>query len=252
VLIDLTGQSVLVTGASRGIGAAIARRLAQSGARVAVHFARDRGRAEAVAAEIGNDARVFGADFADPQAYPILWQQVLDQFGPIDAVVNNAGIAIESDMEKPVEEWVRDWQTTMNVNLTSAATLTRFAISHFASRGGGRFVNVASRAAFRGDQPDYLAYAASKAGVVALTRSIARAYGKVGIKAFAIAPGFTRTEMAQDFIEKYGEDYASSDIALNKLTEPDDIAPAVAFFLSGLADHATGTTLDLNAGSYVR
>src|SRR5471032_1421723 len=124
-------------------------------------------------------------------------------------------------------------------------------VCHFSSRGGGRFVNVASRAAFRGDQPDYLAYATSKAGVVALTRSIARGFGKAGIKAFTLAPGFTRTEMAQAFIDQYGEDYATSDIALDRLTEPGDIAPTVAFLLSGLADHATGSTIDLNAASYV-
>ena len=119
------------------------------------------------------------------------------------------------------------------------------------SRGGGRIVNISSRAAFRGDQPDYLAYAASKAGLVALTRSLARAYGKDGIVAFNVAPGFTRTEMAQDFIDQYGEDYAVSDIALTRLTEPKDIAPTLVFLASGLADHATGATIDINAASYV-
>lgn len=112
-------------------------------------------------------------------------------------------------------------------------------------------MNVASRAAFRGDTPEYLAYAASKAGMVALVRSIARGCGKDGIVAFTVAPGFTRTEMAQDFIDAYGEDYASRDMALQRMTEPEDIAPTIAFLLSGMADHATGATIDLNAGSYV-
>jgi len=252
VHIDLTGQAVLVTGASRGIGAAIARRLGQSGARVAIHYGQHREVAEALASEIGNYAYPFGGDLNDLDACLSLWENVERHFGGIDAIVNNAGIAVESGLEKPTRDWVADWERTMTVNLTATALLCRSALPHFKTRGGGRIVNIASRAAFRGDQPNYLAYAASKAGIVALTRSIARAFGKAGIKAFTVAPGFTRTEMAQAFIDQFGEDYAASDLALTRLTEPDDIAPTIAFLLSGLADHATGTTIDINAASYVR
>jgi 3-oxoacyl-[acyl-carrier protein] reductase len=250
--IDFSGQTVLVTGATRGIGAAIARRLAASGARVAVHYGRGREAAEAMATEIGHGARAFGADLATAGAGVALWEEVRTAFGRIDAIVNNAGIAVESPLSGSTTDWLADWDRTMAVNLTSVGLLCRAAIAHFETQGGGRIVNVASRAAFRGDQPDYFAYAASKAGVVSLTRSIARGFGKAGIKAFVVAPGFTRTEMAQAFIDQYGEAYASSDIALDRLTEPEDIAPTVAFLLSGFADHATGSTIDLNAASYVR
>ncbi len=250
--IDLSGQSILVTGASRGIGAAIARRLASSGARVALHYDNSKERAETLAHEIGHGAEAFQADIGNPQACASLWANVETRFGRIDALVNNAGIAIESPLDAPAAEWLADWQRTMAVNLTATGLLCRSAIAHFQTSTGGRIVNIASRAAFRGDQPEYLAYAASKAGMVALTRSIARGFGKVGIKAFTLAPGFTRTEMAKGFIDRYGEDYATGDIALTRLTEPDDIAPTVAFLLSGLADHATGTSIDLNAASYVR
>ena len=112
-------------------------------------------------------------------------------------------------------------------------------------------INIASRAAFRGDTKDYMAYAASKAGVVGLTRSIARAYGKNGIKAFIVAPGFVRTEMAQSFTDEYGEEHALNDLALDQMTEPNDVAQFVVFLASGLANHATGGTFDINAGSYV-
>jgi 3-oxoacyl-[acyl-carrier protein] reductase len=252
VNIDLSGQSVLVTGATRGIGAAIARQLGASGARVAVHYGRSRAAADALALEIGNGAQAFGADLARDGNAASLWRDVEASFGTIHAVVNNAGIAIESNLQSDTDDWVADWNRTMAVNLTAVGVLSRAAIAHFQTHGGGRIVNIASRAAFRGDQPDYFAYAASKAGVVALTRSIARYFGKAGIKAFVVAPGFTRTEMAQAFIDQYGEDYATSDIALSQLTEPEDIAPTVAFLLSGLADHATGTSIDINAASYVR
>ncbi|MDB6044774.1 MAG: 3-oxoacyl-[acyl-carrier protein] reductase [Gammaproteobacteria bacterium] len=250
--INFSGQTVLVTGASRGIGAAIARRLGTSGARVAIHYGQGRDSAEALAREIGNGARAFGADLAEPDACASLWAALESSYGVIHALVNNAGIAVQSALSTATSDWLADWNRTMAVNLTATGLLSRAAIAHFQKHGGGRIVNIASRAAFRGDQPDYLAYAASKGGMVALTRSIARGFGKAGIKAFIVAPGFTRTDMAQDFIDQYGEDYATSDIALNRLTEPDDIAPTVAFLLSGLADHATGSTIDLNAASYVR
>jgi 3-oxoacyl-[acyl-carrier protein] reductase len=250
--INFSGQTVLVTGASRGIGAAIARRLGASGARVAIHYGQGREAAEALAKEIGRGSRAFGADLAAPDACASLWADLESSYGVIHALVNNAGIAVQSALSAATSAWLADWNRTMAVNLTATGLLSRAAIAHFQKHGGGRIVNIASRAAFRGDQPDYLAYAASKGGMVALTRSIARGFGKAGIKAFIVAPGFTRTDMAQDFIDQYGEDYATSDIALTRLTEPDDIAPTVAFLLSGLADHATGSTIDLNAASYVR
>jgi NAD(P)-dependent dehydrogenase (short-subunit alcohol dehydrogenase family) len=140
----------------------------------------------------------------------------------------------------------------MAVNLTASGVLAREAVRHFATRGGGRIVFIASRAAFRGDTPEYLAYAASKGGMVSLSRSIARGFGKQGVKSFVIAPGFTRTEMAEEFIARYGEAYAMKDIALDRMTEPRDIAPLVVFLASGLADHCTGTSIDVNAASYVR
>ncbi len=250
--IDLSGQAVLVTGGARGIGAAISRRFAEAGARVLVHYGSGRDRAEALAAGLGGGAAALGADLADPRAAGVLWREAVALAGRVDVLVCNAGVALASPLDGADEAWLADWERTMAVNLTSAAALIRAAASHFREHGGGRIVTVSSRAAFRGDTPEYLAYAASKGGLVALTKSVARGLGRDGIKAFGVAPGFTRTEMAQDFIDRYGEDFATRDLALPTLTEPDDVAPTVVFLASGLADHATGTTVDVNAGSYVR
>ncbi|HEX8570057.1 MAG TPA: SDR family oxidoreductase [Caulobacteraceae bacterium] len=250
--IDLGGKSVLVTGGSRGIGTAIVRAFAGAGARVAVHYGRERERAEALAAEVGGGAAAFGADLREVEACERLWAEVAEVFGGVDVLVNNAGVALSSPLEADTATWTEAWETTMAVNVRAVGLLSRAAVKHFQGRGGGRIVTIASRAAFRGDQPDYLAYAASKAAVVALTRSIARGFGKVGITAFVVAPGFTRTEMAQDFIDQYGEEIALRDNALGCFTEPEDVAPTVLFLASGLADHATGTTVDVNAASYVR
>jgi len=242
---------VLVTGASKGIGYAIAEKLGQAGATVAIHYHRGGKEAKALAAGIGNDSRAFQANLGNNAEVRSLYVQVADAFGGLDVLVNNAGVALHSAADKDYEAWLADWELTMQVNLTAAALLCKLALARFVQQGSGRIINISSRAAFRGDTAEYMAYAASKGGMVALTRSIARAYGKQGVTAFTIAPGFTRTAMAQDFIDTYGEDFAMNDIALNKLTEPKDIAPLVTFIASGLADHATGTSIDVNAGSYV-
>ncbi len=248
--IHLSDQTILVTGASRGIGRAIARALGASGARVAVHYYRSRAGAEELVDEL-EAARAFSANLATTAGCQSLFEEVATAFGPIDGLVNNAGVAVSLPLDRPDDDWAAGWARTMHVNLRAPELLSRLAIRHFRARGGGRILNVASRAAFRGDTPDYMAYAASKGGLVALTRSIARGFGADGIVAFTLAPGFTRTDMAQDFIDTYGEDYATGDLALNRLTEPEDIAPSAVFLMSGLADHATGATIDLNAGSYV-
>jgi len=250
--IDLSGMNILVTGASSGIGSAIARALGFSGARVAVHYNRNGENAAAAANEIGNGSEAFQADLGDPEECFRLFVDVLARFETIDVLVNNAGIIINSPLDGPAEQWVEDWNRTLMVNLTAAGILCRAAVNHFVDREGGRIINIASRAAFRGDTPDYLAYAASKGGMVAMSRSIARAYGKDNVKAFVIAPGFVRTGMARQFIEQYGEEIVVDDLALDRLTEPDDVAPTVVFLASGMMDHATGCTIDINAGSYVR
>jgi NAD(P)-dependent dehydrogenase (short-subunit alcohol dehydrogenase family) len=251
VTFDLTDQTILVTGASRGIGRAIALGLADAGATVAVHYGASRAAAETVAEACGPNARPIQADLSDLEATDRLFDRVVDAVGPVDALVLNAGVARAAPLDADTADWHAAWTDTMHVNLRAPELLCRHALPHFQAHGGGRLVSVASRAAFRGETPDYMAYAASKAGLTALTRSVARGFGDDGIKAFTVAPGFTRTDMAQDFIDTYGEAHATEDLALPDLTEPEDVAPFVVFLASGHADHATGTTIDVNAGSYV-
>jgi NAD(P)-dependent dehydrogenase (short-subunit alcohol dehydrogenase family) len=249
--ISLSDQTILVTGASRGIGRAIALRCAEAGATVAVHYAQSQDAAQEVADRCGNGSVPIQADLSDLNAADALLGDVVETLGPVDVLVNNAGVARSAPLDDATDAWNEAWTQTMAINLRAPELLCRHAVTHFQQNGGGRIINIASRAAFRGDTPDYMAYAASKAGVVALTKSLARGFGEDNITAFAVAPGFTRTDMAQDFIDTYGEEYATSDLALSTLTEPDDVAPTVVFLASGLADHATGTSIDINAGSYV-
>ena len=249
--IDLTGTTVLVTGASRGIGRAIAEQMAAAGATVGLHGHRHLDAAQALAERLGHGAQAFQADLAAPDACRHLFDEAVAALGPLDVLVNNAGVARAIPLDAPLPAWQAAWDETLAVNLRAPALLCHLAADHMRARGGGRIINIASRAAFRGDTPEYMAYAASKGGLVALTRSLARGLGRQGLRAFTLAPGFTRTEMAQDFIDRYGEAIALGDLALDRLTEPADIAPLAVFLASGLADHATGCTIDVNAGSYV-
>ncbi len=250
--INLSGLNILVTGASRGIGKALATKLAEAGATIAIHYNKNVREAEELAHILGNESKSFQADFSKPDEAAKLFDRVALEMGSVEIVVNNAGLAISTDMKASDDDWMSSWNDTMMVNLTSAAIICKKAIQHFTSRkAAGRIINIASRAAFRGEEAEYMPYAAAKAGLVSLTRTIARSYGKQGIKAFAVAPGFVRTDMAQDFMQKYGEGHAKDDLALERLTEPKDIAPLVTFIASGMVDHATGASFDINAGSYI-
>lgn len=251
-MIDLQDKVILVTGGSRGIGATTVLTLAQAGAYVILHYSRAHSSAQALAKEIGDDrCYLVQADLAVPNASQTLWHQAIAWRGQIDVLVNNAGIIQSAGIDDDLHLWSSVWQTTLQVNLIAVADLCRDAIGHFRDRAGGIIINVASRAAFRGDAPDYIHYAASKGGVIALTRSIARGFAADNILAFAVAPGFVKTEMAEAFIQEYGEAAAMCDIPLGKIAPPQDVAHVIAFLASGLAPHMTGTTIDINGASYM-
>ena len=250
--IDLSKRTILVTGANSGIGYAIAKQLLESNASVALHYNSKSDGVKELHKQFPNQSEIFEADFNDSDSVINLFDDILSWKDSLDVLINNAGTSIMNSVDLDDKEWINNWNTIMNINLLATGILSKKALQHFKNNNGGRIINIASRAAFRGDTPDYLAYAASKAGMVALIKSIARGFGKDGITAFSIAPGFTRTAMAQKSIDKYGEDFVVKDIALNQLTEPKDIAPIVTLICSGEFDHGTGSNIDIKAGSYVR
>ena len=251
-MIDLEGRVVLITGAGGAIGSAAARTLAGAGAQVLVHDVRAES-VERVAGELGSRAHALVSDLSDPAAVGRLWGDALAVHGRIDVLVNNAGIFPAAELDAPLDDWVRVWNLSLGVNLIAPAILCKGAVATFSSQpDGGIIVNMASRAAFRGEDPAYWHYAAAKAGIVAMTRSIARNHGRQGVTAFAIAPGYVDTAFNQRFRDEVGVEVAARDTGLGEVAQPQDVANVVAFLASGLARHATGTTIDVNGASYVR
>ena len=252
-MIDLKGKVILVTGGSKGIGAVTVRTLAKAGADVVLHYCQSSSEAEKIAESIGNNnCHLLKADLSLENAAIPLWKDALAWKGKIDVIVNNAAIMSPAGIDDELDIWTSVWQKTLQVNLVAVADLCREAIRHFKTRQGGIIINVASRAGFRGDTPEHTHYAASKGGVIALTRTIARGFAADNILAFAVAPGFVHTERTDKFIQEYGEDRITRDIPMGKIAPPEDVANVIAFLASGLAPHATGTTIDINGASYVR
>jgi 3-oxoacyl-[acyl-carrier protein] reductase len=245
------GRAVLVTGASRGIGAAVARAFAEEGDRVAVHYGSRREQALEVAASLPGDGHVVvGADLADPDAVHAMVAEAAAALGAIDVLVNNAGVIEEHPItETSYAEWQRAWSHTVGVNLVGAANVTWCAVQHMGR--GGRIVNVASRGAFRGE-PRQPAYGASKAGLVAFGQSLARALGPAGISVTAVAPGFTDTDMAAEALAGEQGQARRAESPLGRIATPQDIAAAVLFLASPQAELASGTVLDVNGASHLR
>ncbi|HEY8616847.1 SDR family NAD(P)-dependent oxidoreductase [Phenylobacterium sp.] len=232
---------IFVTGSTRGIGRAIVEALESKGARVVGHGSREA-------------AGVLGADLSDPAAADALWDRALAALdGRIDALVNNAGVFEPVAVDAPLDDWQAGWARTMQINLQASADLSRRAVLHFRERGrGGRIVNIASRAAYRGDSPAHWHYAASKAGMVGMTKSIARGYAREEILAFAVCPGFTMTGMAEDYLASRGGDKLLADIPLGRVATPQEVASAAAYLALEAPPSMTGAVIDINGASYVR
>jgi NAD(P)-dependent dehydrogenase (short-subunit alcohol dehydrogenase family) len=251
-MLTLTNQTILITGASRGIGAATARITLEGGATVVGSYNRSAGALQSLAADYGNErVHALQSDLAEPGAGPDLWRRALQSAGKIDGLVNNAGIAPATKLDGDYDRWRQDWSQVLQVNTQAVADLCREAVLYFKPRGGGRIVTVASRAAFRGDSVDYLHYAASKGALVALMRSIARGYASDRILAFLVAPGWVNTDMAS-VVHEPGNEGILAEIPMGEAAPPDEIGNMIVFLLSGMVDHGTGATFDINGASYVR
>ena len=234
-----------MTGASRGIGAAVARAFIDGGERVAVHYSSNEAAARAIGGEL-----VVQADLADPAAVRRMVDETAAALGGIDVLVNNAGIFEPHPIdETSYEDWQSAWKRTLDVNLIGAANATWCAVRHMGR--GGRIVMVASRGAFRGE-PAHPAYGASKAGIISLGQSLARALGPRGISVTSVAPGFTETDMAAEFLVGEEGEARRAESPLGRVATPQDVAAAVLFLASPEAEFVTGTVLDVNGASFLR
>lgn len=249
----MTERAILITGASRGIGRAVAEAFAARGDRVAIHHRDSAGLAAEVLAGLpGGGHAVVRADLTDPEAVRVMVDEASDRLGGIDVLVNNAGIFEAHPItEVSYEQWQAAWQATLGVNLIGAANVTWCAVRHMLAAGGGRIVNVSSRGAFRGE-PGQPAYGASKAGLNAFGQSLARALAPHGISVGTVAPGYVETDMAAAHLAGPSGDQIRAQSPFDRVARPDEIAAAVLYLASPLAEWASGAVLDLNGASYLR
>ena len=250
---DLSRKVALVTGSSRGIGREIARGLAEKGARIAVHYRAGREAArETLGSLDGGPHAVFGADLADAGAARDLVEDVAREMGGIDVLVNNAGIFEAHPVpEVDYEGWQDAWSRTLATNLIGPANLSFLAARIMMERGGGRVVNVSSRGAFRGE-PETPAYGASKAGLNAMSQSMAQALAPHGVFFYVVAPGFVETEMADALLRGSEGDGIRSQSPLGRVATPEEVARTVVFLASEAPDFMTGAIVDVNGASYLR
>jgi NAD(P)-dependent dehydrogenase (short-subunit alcohol dehydrogenase family) len=251
--VDFAGKVVLVTGGSRGIGRSIASHFAEAGAKVALHYHRDQSAAKGTLSSLaGSSHQLFQADLGDGSAARILVESVIAQMGQIDILVNNAGIFEEHRLaDVSYQEWLEIWDRTLAVNLLGPANITYWVAHHMIGRGGGRIVNVSSRGAFRGE-PHAPAYGASKAGLNAMSQSLAQALAPHGIFVYVVAPGWVETDMAAESLASpTGEDIRAQS-PLGRVARPEEVARIVLFLASEGTDYLTGCIVDVNGASYLR
>lgn len=247
----MSARRVLVTGSSRGIGRAIAERLAHDGWKVALHYAAARSEAELTSKKLGDSCvGVYKALLHEPENAELLVEQALKD-GPLHAVVNNAGVYTKLDfIESTPAEFDSTFARTMAVNFMSPARLVRRACQVFAEAGGGKVLNVASRVGHRGEA-GASAYSASKAALLNLTRALSVEHARLNIQHFAIAPGWVETSMAREGMETRLPEILR-DIPLGRMAKPSDCAAAAAFLLSEEAGYLSGIVIDINGASYLR
>ena len=249
-------MKILLTGSSKGIGFNIANTLINEGHDIALHYNKNKSALDALLKDSKTNSFAIQSDLSDSTQVKDLVNKTIDKLSFPDCIINNAGIAESADISIDFEKWNDLFDRTIDVNLKAPSLIFKELIKYKRAnkiKSRLRFINIASRAAFRGEQEDYISYACSKGGMISLTKTMSRSFGETdNIVAISIAPGFVRTEMAQSFIDKHGEDVVKKGITLDRLTEPKDISPIVSLIVSGKMDHSTGSTIDVNGGSYFR
>jgi NAD(P)-dependent dehydrogenase (short-subunit alcohol dehydrogenase family) len=251
----LEGKTALVTGASRGIGAATAAALADGGAAVIGHFGSHRtGAADALARVPGDRKVLLQADLAQAGAARALWRDAVAWRGRIDVAVVNAAIAPETHFDGTDADWDDGWEATLRVNVLEASSLIREAVNHFRAHGGGIVITLSSWSAQQGSAIASLpAYAASKAAVKAVTQTVARNYARDGVLAYVVAPGIVRTRMSEiSAVARGGIDKVNAILALGEMVPPEEVAATIAFLAGGRCRHLTGATIDVNGATYIR
>ena len=252
---DLDGKVVIVTGGSRGIGAAIVRDVAGAGADVVLQYNANKEKAEALAHEVGRDkCLLVRADFEHDDEVLELWKQAVAWKGRVHVLVNSAGVQVWASVEDDFETWNAGWHKDLQINLFATAHLCREAILHFLAEGGGIIVTISSHVAHQGVRsPHTMHYAASKAGEKALMQSIARCYSSKNILAYTIAPGLVRTDRALKFAESMGgEEKIVAELKMGEMIPPEEVAAVAAFLATGKARHTAGATIDITGGNYIR
>jgi NAD(P)-dependent dehydrogenase (short-subunit alcohol dehydrogenase family) len=248
---DLSERTALITGASRGIGAAIAKRYSAAGMRVALNYRADADAARETLETLNGDEHILiQADVSDPSDVSRMVEIAASELGKIDVLVNNAGIFEDQFfLMEDYAEWQRLWKRTLDTNLMSAVNATYCVLPHMRPQGGGKVINVASRAAFKAEIKAP-AYAVSKAGMVSLTRCLARSLAADNILSYCIAPGFTETDMARESMDTRLPEIVSQ-IPLGRVASVEDVAGVALFLASDDANYLTGVTIDVNGGSYL-
>lgn len=254
MFIDFANKNVLITGSSRGIGRACAQQFSELQANVIITYKSDQAEAQRTLELLDPAGKhsAYQLDISDPEAIETFFKNVIENYERLDVLVNNAGVFIEHKIaEVSFEEWQEAWNQTISTNLTGISNLCYFAARHMIENKEGKIVNISSRGAFRGE-PDHPAYGASKAGLNALSQSLALALGKYNITVGVIAPGFVETDMTTAYLHGEAGELIKKQSPLNRVASVEEVARLVAVFASEGLEFMTGGIVDLNGASYLR
>jgi len=253
---NLSDKTVLVTGSSRGIGAATVKCLGEASANVVAHYNSDREGTEDAAKGIASSNKLLlQANFSQLDQVEALWDSALNWRGNIDVLVNNAAVMVwDGGFDQPLDVWDSSWEKTLAINVLAPMRLLRRAVNHFKENNGGTIITLSSWAAQKGvTNPATIAYGSSKAAIHAATQTIARAFAKDDILAYVIAPGVVRTRLSEQFAASQGgEENITDSLAMGEWVPPSDIGELITYLAQGRIRHLSGATLDINGASYIR